>query len=372
MTVAQQPRVAYVSSYAYASGPANDTRARGVIEALRALGCEVDVMPEPGGLSQRMRRLARTGPIGRPLRLVGMAGAVPEWLDSRDSPPDLVWLYGLDIRFSARVLRWARRRGVPVVCEVVDWYQLRDLPGAAPRLVLALTNALAMPWARRSAAGFVVASRALGDYFGSRSAVTRRIPAVIPALPASSTSLPTGGGPLVVGYVGSPGRRDGATLANLRTVVRDWEGPPLSVHVAGAEPPSSPWETSSSVDVHQHGRIPRDEAVALVASCHATVLQRPEDRRFARAGFPSKVAESMACGAVPITNVTGDLGLVLRDGIDSILLADPSAEALRRGLTQLTTSTLERDEVRESAHALFSVAAAERQIRTLFSAMGIR
>lgn len=368
------PLVAYVSSYAYAAGPANDVRSRGVVEALTSLGCTVEVMDRPAGSSPGWSRWV-DGRFGRLASVVGMASAVPWWLDALPRTPDVVWLYGLDVRFSSRVLRWSRRHGVPVVCEVVDWYQARDVAGAGPRGVLLLTNALAMPWVRRRADGVVVATRALADYFTSGPCATVTVPAVIPdAIPDAIAEVgvtpPVGQGGRAIGYVGSPGRRDGSTLDNLRRVAEQWDGPPLEIHVAGP-PVTSEWAAASGVVVRQHGRLPRHRAVHLVASCDATVLQRPADRRFARAGFPSKVAESMMLGTPPVTNASSDLALLLDDGVDSILLVDDSASALRAGLERLTSTTFDPDHVASTGQDLFSVHTAARQFRDLLATMRI-
>lgn len=362
------PRVAYVSTYAYASGPANDVRSRGVLQALRNLGCRVAEMEEADRLAGYWRRLPTQGALGRGVRVGGMGSAVTEWLESLDPVPDMVWLYGLDLRFTARALHWARRRRVPVVCEVVDWYEPGDVAGFAPRVVLGLTNAVAMPWARRSAAGFVVASSELAAFFDRPSAVTVRIPAVMPE-PSANPPARVAGEPFVVGYVGSPGKRDGLTLSNLHAVARTWHGSPLEIHIAGAEPPEGPWQTTPQVVVRHHGRVPRERAVEIVASCDATVLQRPLERRFARAGFPSKVAESMMLGTVPLINATSDLGLELTDGQDSIMLDDDSAEALERGLQQLVEASVDRCQVVQTARRLFSVESAERKIAALLSSL---
>ena len=66
-----------------------------------------------------------------------------------------------------------------------------------------------------------------------------------------------------------------------------------------------------------------------------TVLLR-EDRRFARAGFPSKVPESLAHGVPVLCNMTGDMALYLLDGRECVEVSAPTAEAfagaLRRAL----------------------------------------
>lgn len=359
--MSRPPRIAYVSTYSYAGGAANDVRSCGVLEALGTLGCAVDVAGPPAA-----DRAPAHGPLGRIFAVASAGGDLAPWLDGLAEQPDLVWLYGADIRFSARILRWARRRGVPVVCELVDWYELDDVSGLGPSAVLALTNAIAMPWARRRAAGFVVASRELAGYVGRHGARVEVVPAVMPGVHADLALRP-GDGVLRVGYVGSPGRRDGLTLQNLEAVAGAWEGPPMEIHVAGVDAPRPAWVEAPGVRVVHHGRVSREAAVALVAACDATVLQRPAERRFARAGFPSKVAESMVLGTAPVVNPTSDLAALLATGRDSILLDGDSADSLHRGLQQLLEGPVDRERVAAAGRELFSVETATERIAALLA-----
>ncbi|HMM93615.1 hypothetical protein [Phycicoccus sp.] len=257
-----------------------------------------------------------------------------------------------------------------MIGELVDWYELDDVSGVGPTAVLALSNGIAMPWLRRRAAGFVVASSELAGYVARHGTPVEVVPAVMSAVGVSG-SRRVADGVLRVGYVGSPGRRDGPTLSNLEHVARSWEGPPLEIHVAGVDPPSNGWVAAPDVRVVHHGRVPREEALALVGGCDATVLQRQAERRFARAGFPSKVAESMVLGTTPVVNPTSDLAALLHSGRDCILLRDDSAAALLDGLTALVESPIERRRVEATGVRLFSVASAEGCLRALLSTVGV-
>ena len=62
-----------------------------------------------------------------------------------------------------------------------------------------------------------------------------------------------------------------------------------------------------------HGRIPYAEVKGKVADADFTVRLRP-NKRYANAGFPTKVGESMACGTPVIANITSDLGKYIIDG----------------------------------------------------------
>jgi glycosyltransferase involved in cell wall biosynthesis len=83
------------------------------------------------------------------------------------------------------------------------------------------------------------------------------------------------------------------------------------------------------------GRIAQADIEDALRQADFSVLLR-EPRRFAQAGFPTKVPESMAVGTPLICNVTSDLGRHLRDGVNGIVAGDHEpasfADALRRAL----------------------------------------
>jgi glycosyltransferase involved in cell wall biosynthesis len=90
------------------------------------------------------------------------------------------------------------------------------------------------------------------------------------------------------------------------------------------------------------GRVPRTEVLDALQKAHFTVLLRP-DQRYANAGFPSKVPESLAAGAPILLTFTSDLRDYLGDGIAALPVDDCSVvavtKAIRRAL-ELTPAEL--------------------------------
>ncbi|MFJ6166591.1 glycosyltransferase [Micromonospora orduensis] len=79
------------------------------------------------------------------------------------------------------------------------------------------------------------------------------------------------------------------------------------------------------------GRVPRDRVLAELRLAHFSVLVRPP-AGYARAGFPSKVPESLAAGCPVLLNHTSDLGRYIVDGREGIVLGGCGADDVRRGL----------------------------------------
>jgi glycosyltransferase involved in cell wall biosynthesis len=75
-----------------------------------------------------------------------------------------------------------------------------------------------------------------------------------------------------------------------------------------------------------HGRVPHRVALGLVAGADFSILLRP-DKRYAHAGFPTKLVESLSLGVPIITNRTSDIAEYVREGQEGILLEDSTPGA---------------------------------------------
>lgn len=123
-------------------------------------------------------------------------------------------------------------------------------------------------------------------------------------------------------YVGSPGKKD-----YLKNIVEGFELlskemlEKIELHIVGVNED----QLVSMCDVNQtsikklrgvlfaHGRVPHDKAIGFVREADYTVLLRDSSLRYAKAGFPTKVVESLASGTPPICNLSSDLGIYLVD-----------------------------------------------------------
>lgn len=68
-----------------------------------------------------------------------------------------------------------------------------------------------------------------------------------------------------------------------------------------------------------HGRVERSVAINYIRQSDYSLLIRDENLRYAKAGFPTKIVESLACGTPPLCNYSSDLELYLKDRQNSII-----------------------------------------------------
>lgn len=99
-----------------------------------------------------------------------------------------------------------------------------------------------------------------------------------------------------------------------------------------------------------HGRVPHAEALEWVQKADYTLLLRDASLRYAKAGFPTKIVESLSCGTPPVCNLSSDLSLYLKDGENAVLAKDHSPEAFCAALRKaLSFSADERQAMRLSS-----------------------
>lgn len=80
------------------------------------------------------------------------------------------------------------------------------------------------------------------------------------------------------------------------------------------------------------GRIPRELVLKNLHNADFTILLRPENARYARAGFPTKVTESLASATPVICNITSDLGMYIEDMNNGIIVKECSAGAVKEAV----------------------------------------
>lgn len=89
------------------------------------------------------------------------------------------------------------------------------------------------------------------------------------------------------------------------------------------------------------GRIPQDQVHQEYINSDFSIFIRP-NRQSSHAGFPTKLAESMAAGTPVICNNTGDISLYLENGKQGYLLQNGSIEELVDVFRKILNSTSEQ------------------------------
>jgi glycosyltransferase involved in cell wall biosynthesis len=256
------------------------------------------------------------------------------------------------------VRAFCRRRQIPLIGDICEWYDPCQMTYGRLDPAYAVFCGV-FRYALPRFKNLIVVSRLLERHFAGEGRHVLRIPAVLdPRLIACVDRTPADR--LVLLYAGIPGRKDhleeilealAALSPDERARVEFRLLGPTEPELRGLLGGAARLLDALADTVKPLGRVPRAQVLEQLQQAHFTVLVRP-DKRYANAGFPSKVSESLAAGVPVLLTMTSDLQEFLGDGVAAIPVRDCSVAAvttsIRRAL-QLNPEALR--ELRRGARA---------------------
>lgn len=102
-------------------------------------------------------------------------------------------------------------------------------------------------------------------------------------------------------------------------------------------------KVSSSIKCY--GRVKRETVLKNLEDADFTVLMRSSTQRYAKAGFPTKVVESLASATPVICNLTSDLGDYIIDGYNGVVVNSESAEDFSRAIKKVIRFSVSEKEI---------------------------
>ena len=276
---------------------------------------------------------------------------------------DLILLSHIYYDYADAFLQYSKKTGAMLIINAVEWYEKDNVQfqGFRGKINL-IKNRIALRYIHPKMKNVIAISTLLDKYYREHGCNTVTIPTIVDMTEYSSVaSLEAKDNEmLVIAYAGSPARKDYILNAIYALpLLSSEERKKIELHFYGTEPKalcglglSEEFLEKYRANVICHGRIPYVDVKQKIASADFTVLLRP-NKRYANAGFPTKVGESMACGTPVIANITSDLGKYIIDGETGIVCADETPEACAEGFRRaLAMSTEEKTQMRKAAYEM--------------------
>ncbi|MCC6126717.1 MAG: glycosyltransferase family 4 protein [Pirellulales bacterium] len=362
--IASPAKIAIGTYFRFAEGGAPTARVVGYAKALRDAGYEVVFLS-----AEKNGRPEHLGPDGNyyyrgfPYYLtdeigdgsLSFAGKLIRYLQAGRRTADWFRARGTDgfrafisaggySGYYARLKSFLERRGVAYISDCIDWFGWRQM-GGADGLLQSMNVELTMRILNKRTGNLIAISRFFENYYSRRGCRVVRVPPLVdmedPAWSGDSFAPPRENSIRLV-YAGSPGRKDllAPVLFGIRELAH--KGIDVTLNLIGLTSPSLKSHLGKDagilIDVEKHlvyrGRIPQDEVPRLLAESDFTILVRP-NAKYAQAGFPTKVVESLAAGVPVITNRTSDISEFVEDGREGILLAGNAAADFVEGILRL-------------------------------------
>ena len=361
--VLSRKRIAYVGQFKFPFGDAGSYRSLGIALSLKE--AEHEVLFCTGQLSRFYSADKDIEPPKFPVAYINFSEKplsrlskitkfllsgyrTVKWLEMLRPRPDLVFMYEGYSLYMAPILPWCQRNSVPLVVDVVEWFQPSHLLCGrwGP---LRWNVEMAMQYYFVRAGNIIPISRYLERYYHAKGCRTLRIPPTHDVSAITARTTVSSSSPLTLAYTGFPGKKD--LLNNvLESIMRlDLSGKTIKLMVAGPCPDDivqlpvmkTRGITALPKCVKALGSVTREQAMDTVRQADFSVLLRPQ-LRYAQAGFPTKVTESLSVGTPVICNLTSDLGDYILNGTDGLICQDHTPEAFTEALGRALAMTPEQ------------------------------
>lgn len=350
-------RIAYVGPFSFPASHANSLRVSGVARALALSGSEILIgaadYEAPVWATEQSFDGISVYPLGefpqadwprwrRVLRGMDAGERTAQWLVSLNPRPDAILVYGTPFGYLRRLLPLARKMRVPLLLDVVEWYDPSHIPGGKYGPV-ALAFEYSMRRLATQADGAFAISRYLETYFNSRGMPTLRVPPLFSPVLCRPDQFRESDGCLHLCYAGTPSKKDKLGTVLQAVTALDNQNTGVELHLVGVDNAGltnlmkahdlkvSP--EGSKIRITAHGRVDNVMARSIVGSCDFTVLLR-DQARYSLAGFPFKVAESLMLGTPVMANMSSNLDEILVDGRNSIVVSEPDAASLMSAINR--------------------------------------
>lgn len=240
------------------------------------------------------------------------------------------------------IIKFARKRNVAIVYNSVEWYQKNNEVfvgiGGKVKFLYNRYNLIVQHVKMKNIIGI---SSLLTNYYKSKKCNSIRIPTIVDKNKYLFTRE-TKNKKVIISYAGAPARKDYITNAIKALILLNFEEKKkIELHLYGVNIEQLEILGISKKTICEleeilflHGRIPHSEIQNKIASSDFTILLRP-NLRYANAGFPTKVGESMMCGTPVIANHTSDLALYIKDGETGVVVKDESVDSCVNGFRKV-------------------------------------
>ena len=254
----------------------------------------------------------------------------------QEKTPDAIILYGYSVE--KELLKICKKKRIPLIVERVDWFEKEDRNGVFAKYFIQKNTDNAILKNDFSADGVIVISEYLFNHFNDKG---QRVTFVPPIFNFQQTSVISriNSGVLKLVYAGSfGGCKDQIipVIEALESINKDKIK--ISLNLVGIS-----FDELKNVirgkeynlkGIQAYGRVSNEKAKEIVKKSDFSLLLR-QNKRYAKAGFSTKFAESMSLGVPVICTKVGGADSIITNMVDGIHLSDNVPETVAITLNQL-------------------------------------
>lgn len=267
--------------------------------------------------------------------------AIEEYI-SKFGYPEIIHINALQERTINYILRIAKKHNIKVIHDSTEWYSECEFKRGKWDKAYILRNRLNTK-VIRAPIRVVGISRYLENYYSKKGLKSTRIPVVMEANNHDDISWQEDHEGIRLVYAGNPGNKDYLSRIIEATIIVYKQNKSIELHLLGISEEQAKGISSREIlpeCIVTHGRVPRSKVLEMLKKADFSVLLRPADERYAKAGFPTKVVEAMSQGVAMICNISSDLDLYLVDGDNAIIVDGDDVDAMTNALLRVASMGL--------------------------------
>lgn len=332
----KEPRVLIISGCKYPNGDAGSVRIHSLAKLFALCGMKIDVIGKGYSTDQDGEvddvvtyfsfRDDSKSCIAKLVNYFGYKRKLKSFLNIKGST--YTHFVIVDIPFDALnlAIQYAKDNNIVLIHDSLEWYSPSEFRLGCLDYRYIHRDLLNKHMINRDFM-IIAISRYLQNYFYNKGCKTIRIPAILE--PCEGCLTKSFGSKTIITYAGLPEKKD-----KLKDIVEAFISLPVEIkasmelRIIGVSfdkfqrmyKQLSLRDQSNLECIKFYGRIARNEVLELLRETHFTILYRDANERYAKAGFPTKVPESLSQCIPVITNISSDLGEYLVHGENSIII----------------------------------------------------
>ena len=239
------------------------------------------------------------------------------------------------------LIKYSKKEGIPLIKDVVEWYDKNNFQGISGFFNY-IEDRVGLFYLNKKCKNIIAISSLFEQYYKNKKCKVIRIPTILDINEFLNENYDNSQVIRIV-YAGSPMKKDyiiNVIKAMLilpkderEKIVLDFYGVTWDYFLKLGITIKQKRDLDECVSCH--GRVSLSEVKMGLSKADFTILLRPNER-YANAGFPTKVGESMAMGIPVIANITSDLELYIHENVEGIICENETpqacAEALKKAI----------------------------------------
>ncbi len=251
-----------------------------------------------------------------------------------------------------KIIQFGKATGIRVICDITEWYSFRQFTGLIGKIYYLIFQ-YSFRHVFFKCDKMICCSKLVKSFFEKKNSNILILHGIMDASEFLPAIIPENKKTVFV-YAGSPGRKDLLRQFISALEILDEEiANKIEFNIIGlSQHDIAKMKKQYGERANMYPRMPREKLKGIIKNADFSILLRP-NLRYANAGFPSKLCESMAMGTPMMANITGDIGDYLSES-NAIIIHDTSVKSVMEAM--IAAVRLERDKYLGFRHEALQIA----------------